>query len=262
MTMSIPSPNGATAAGSPSGTDTIFRADSRPSDFAFDAGVSAVFDDMVSRSVPFYTELQRMLVDLAVEFLPEENGVVCDLGCSTGTTLALLAAHPRSPASTRFIGVDNAPDMLDRARTKLASGIAAGRVELIEADLAAGMHLPRCHVVLMNWTLQFVRPLHRESVLRWVADRIESPGALLLSEKVLVADSLLNRTYIELYLQYKRRNGYTDREIQRKREALENVLVPYRVEENTQMLQRCGFGTVDSFFRWFNFASFVAIKGT
>ena len=242
------------------GADTIFREASRATDFVFDARVSAVFDDMVSRSVPFYGELQRMLVDLAVQLLPDQGGVVCDLGCSTGTTIALLAAHPGTPESTRFVGIDNAPDMLDQARIKLAPELAEGRVELLEADIDPGLDLPRCNVVLMNWTLQFVRPINRESVVRRIAERLESPGALLLSEKVLVADSFLNRAYIDLYLEYKRRNGYTDEEIQRKREALENVLIPYRVEENEEMLRRCGFGTVDPFFRWFNFASFVAIR--
>jgi len=240
--------------------DTIFKDVTRTSDFAFDARVSAVFDDMVSRSVPYYAELQGMLADLTASFLPEEGGVVCDLGCSTGTTIDLLANHRGIPASTRFLGLDNAPDMLDRARKKLDAHVQSGRVSLLEADLNTGIDLPLCNVVLMNWTLQFVRPLHRESVLKQIADRVVTPGALLISEKVLVSDSFLNRAYIDLYLRYKRRQGYSDEEIQRKREALENVLIPYRVEENTEMLHRCGFRTVDVFFRWFNFASIVAMK--
>ena len=243
-----------------SGTDTIFRGEKKTTDFAFDANVSAVFDDMVSRSVPYYTELQSMLADLTVAFLPEAGGLVCDLGCSTGTTIGLLASHPRVPATTRFLGLDNSPDMLTRARSKLAPHVKAGRVSLMEADLNAELDLPQCNVVLMNWILQFVRPLHREAVLRHIAERLAAPGALLLSEKVLVSDSFLNRAYIDLYLRYKKKQGYSDEEIQRKREALENVLIPYRVEENVQMLHRCGFRTVDVFFRWFNFASIVAVK--
>lgn len=240
--------------------DTVFREVKRASDFAFDAKVTSVFDDMVSRSVPHYTELQQMLTDLTQEFLPEEGGLVVDLGCSTGTTIELLAASPRTPANTRFLGLDNSPHMLDHARTKLAPYIAQGRVELIDGDLNAGIEVPHCNVVFMNWTLQFVRPLHREALLRQIADNLEPPGALLLSEKVLVSDSFLNRAYIDMYLRYKRAQGYTDEEIQRKREALENVLIPYRTEENIAMLKRCGFSTVDMFFRWFNFASFVAVK--
>lgn len=256
--VSVAAPQRAAPAPAPA-ADTIFRDGSKTSDFSFDARVSNVFDDMVSRSVPYYTQLQHMLADLAVTFLPEEGGLVCDLGCSTGTSIELIANHPRAPRNTRFVGFDNSPHMLEQARAKLAPQIAEGRVELIESDLNAGVDLPRCNVVMLNWTLQFVRPLHREALLKQVSRQLDSPGALLLSEKVLVSDSFLNRAYIDLYLRYKKQQGYTDEEIQRKREALENVLVPYRVDENIEMLKRAGFRTVDMFFRWFNFASFIAI---
>jgi len=241
--------------------DTIFREVEKPSDFTFDAKVSAVFDDMVSRSVPYYSDVQRMLADLSFAFIPEHDGVVCDLGCATGTTIDLLASHPKRPESLRFVGFDNSPDMLKKAETKLRSLRDAGLVDLRIADLNESFDIPACNVALLNWTLQFVRPLHRESLLRQVHDSLEPSGALLIAEKVLVSDSYLNRAYIDFYYEYKRRAGYTDVEIQRKREALENVLIPYRVEENVAMLKRCGFRTVDVFFRWFNFAGFVAIKG-
>jgi tRNA (cmo5U34)-methyltransferase len=240
--------------------DVLFQENSAARDFTFDQKVATVFDDMVSRSVPFYVELQRMLADLCVQFLPEQNGAVCDLGCSTGTTIDLILSHPGTPATTHGFGVDNAAAMLDQARDKLSEHIGAKRVTLIQADLDSDLKPPPVNVVLMNWTLQFVRPIHREGLLRRIHASIQPGGALLMAEKVLVEDSLLNRLYIELYYRYKSRQGYTAEEIQRKRESLENVLVPYRVEENVQLLQRCGFSTVDTCFRWFNWAAFVAIK--
>ncbi len=240
--------------------DRFFVDVKRPADFVFDAKVSAVFDDMVSRSVPHYDEVQRMTTDLAIEFMPERNGMVCDLGCSTATTIELLASHPRCPPTTRFLGIDDSPHMLRLAQEKLSQHAAAERVTFQEANLNDISNLPPTNVVLLNWTLQFVRPLHRESLLQRIHASLEPCGALLISEKVLVSDSFLNRAYIDLYLRYKKRQGYSDEEIQKKREALENVLIPYRVEENVDMLRRCGFRTVDVFFRWFNFASFVAVK--
>ncbi|HEU4624073.1 MAG TPA: carboxy-S-adenosyl-L-methionine synthase CmoA [Steroidobacteraceae bacterium] len=240
--------------------DVIFREDSAARDFTFDQKVAAVFDDMVSRSVPFYGELQRMLSDLSLQFLPEQDGKVCDLGCSTGTTLDLILSNPGCPPTAHAYGIDNAQAMLDQAREKLATHVGAQRVTLIKADLDDELQLPPVNVVLMNWTLQFVRPIHREGLLKRIHAALRPGGALLMAEKVLVEDSLLNRLYIELYYRYKARQGYTAEEIQRKRESLENVLVPYRVEENVQLLQRCGFSTVDTCFRWFNWAAFVAIK--
>jgi len=238
--------------------DRIFHGEGRISDFEFDARVASVFDDMVARSVPYYDEVQRLQVDLAVEFLPERESLVYDLGCSTGTTLHLLSSHARCPAAARFVGLDNSPAMLDKAREKLRA--AGDRVTLLEADLNAGVELQPCRIVFLNWTLQFVRPLYREALIRRIFEALEPGGALFLSEKVLLSNSFLNRLYIEHYLHYKRSRGYSDTEIQRKREALENVLVPYRLEENRLMLERAGFGTIDPFFRWLNFACILAVK--
>jgi hypothetical protein len=58
----------------------------------------------------------------------------------------------------------------------------------------------------------------------------------------------------------KRRNGYSELEIAQKREALENVLVPYRLEENKELLRGQGFRHVDVFFKWYNFCAIVAMK--
>jgi tRNA (cmo5U34)-methyltransferase len=58
----------------------------------------------------------------------------------------------------------------------------------------------------------------------------------------------------------KRRNGYSDLEIAQKREALENVLIPYRLEENRELLKRVGFPQSDVFFQWYNFCAMVAVK--
>lgn len=240
--------------------DALFRTESGAQDFAFDEKVVRVFDDMVSRSVPFYTEIQAMLADLVHELLPEDGGCVVDLGCSTGTTLDLVLAHPACRPGTHAVGIDNAPPMLEQAKRRLHRAIAEERLRLQYGDLNAELDLPTTNIVLMNWTLQFVRPIHRESVLRQVQSSLKPGGALLLSEKVLVDDSLLNRLYIELYYRFKGRAGYSSEEIQRKREALENVLVPYRVDENVELLKRCGFATVDTYFRWFNWAAFIATK--
>lgn len=79
-------------------------------------------------------------------------------------------------------------------------------------------------------------------------------------EKLVARDSMINRLYIDLYYNFKKRQGYSKHEILKKREALENILVPYRVEENLELLKKAGFLKTDVFFKWYNFAGFIAIK--
>ncbi|MFM8411113.1 MAG: tRNA (cmo5U34)-methyltransferase, partial [Alphaproteobacteria bacterium] len=44
------------------------------------------------------------------------------------------------------------------------------------------------------------------------------------------------------------------------REALENVLIPYRLDENVKLLRDAGFHEPEIFFKWYNFCGLVAVK--
>ena len=243
--------------------DEIFKNVERVEDFVFDERVARVFDNMVSRSVPFYNEIQRIQADLIMDFLPGDSGVVCDLGCSTGTTIEHLSKHPKCPANAKFFGFDNSESMLDQARIKLEEQIDSESVSLHFADLSCLPDLPRCHAVILNWTLQFVRPIDREQLLKTIFNALKPGGILLLSEKILGNDAVLNRLFIDHYLEFKKSlSGYTDAENQRKREALENVLVPYRLDENYAILQRAGFERMTTYFQWFNFVCIIAVKAS
>ena len=112
----------------------------------------------------------------------------------------------------------------------------------------------------MVLTLQFVRPLNRESVVSSLYQGLNHNGCLLLVEKVLGEHSTFNRLFIDHYYAMKKRKGYSEIEIAQKREALENVLVPYQLDENLRLLRRCGFQHVDVFFKRYNFCGVIAIK--
>jgi tRNA (cmo5U34)-methyltransferase len=237
--------------------DRVFAEKGPAGDFSFNPQVAQVFDDMVSRSVPFYDEMQRMTTEIASQFAREDTNLY-DLGCATGTTLALL--DPVLPEKVRFVGIDNAQSMLQQARTKLNLLDSGRTVTLVCADLHDRPRIENASTVIMTLTLQFVRPLHRERIIREIFQGMNDQGCLIIFEKLILPDSLLNRLFIEFYYEMKRRNGYSDVEIAKKREALENVLVPYRVEENVSLLRDAGFRHVDEFFRWYNFCGLLAVK--
>ncbi len=238
--------------------DKIF-ADKRTAvrDFNFGKKTAAVFDDMLERSVPFYAEIQRMMGEISAEFAADGTNLY-DLGCSTGTTF--IAFDPVVSKKVRFIGLDSSHEMLQKARQKLAEKKMKRPVELVCADLNGPVQVENASVVVMALTLQFVRPLHRQTLMKSIAKGMNKNGCLLLIEKVLSKDSTLNRQFIKYYYGFKERNGYSQMEISRKREALENVLIPYRVEENRELLLKSGFSEFDVFFKWYNFCGMIAIK--
>ncbi|HEY0275311.1 MAG TPA: hypothetical protein VGC31_04490, partial [Paenirhodobacter sp.] len=128
------------------------------------------------------------------------------------------------------------------------------------ADLNHQFGIENASVVTMLLTLQFIRPLYRERVMRAIYDGMQDQGCLLLIEKLTCEDTTFNRLFIEHYYDFKRSNGYSDTEIFRKREALENVLIPYRLDENIQLIRNAGFRHAEVFFRWYNFCGIVAVR--
>lgn len=228
-------------------------------DFTFNGETAAVFDDMLPRSVPMYAEIQRMVADLVSDFAADDSSIY-DFGCSTCTTFLEIDRLLPKERKVKFVGLDSSPEMLDRAREKLTAEKFARPFDLQTIDFNQGVHVENASVALMVLTLQFVRPLYRDSLLTSIYRGMNDNGCIILVEKVLGESSTLNRLFIKYYYDMKRRNGYSDLEISQKREALENVLIPYRLEENRELLRRIGFRNVDVFFKWFNFCGIIAMK--
>lgn len=235
--------------------DSIF-AQKTHKQFEFDESVASVFDDMLHRSIPFYEEQIKLISHFASLFL-QQGGIVYDLGSSTGNVLFSLSAL--SPQA-ECIGLDNSPAMIQKSQLKAkAYGDNQGKIQFREADFLVYDFLP-AKVMIANYTMQFVRPMQREAMIHRVYSALQKDGAFFLGEKMISSEKLLDRAMIEHYLAYKRDQGYSQIEITQKREALENVLIPYTQEENFLMLKKAGFRQIEILFKWVNFALILAKK--
>lgn len=238
--------------------DEVFREEiNKVSDFKFGSKVAGVFDDMVSRSVPYYDEMQRMISELAADHAQKGTNVY-DLGCSTGTTM--IGMNTTISEDIRFVGIDESPQMLEKCNEKLKEAGFTRPYDLIAANMHDSFKVENASVVVLCLTLQFIRPVAREKVLRTIVDGLVPGGVLILVEKILAEESLFNRNFIKYYYDMKRRNHYSELEISQKREALENVLIPYKLSENILILREAGFSHCETFFKWYNFSGVIAIK--
>lgn len=138
--------------------------------------------------------------------------------------------------------------------------IERGVVEVRELDLRREYPPVEASLTLCVLTLQFTPIEHRQRILRDAFRHAAPGGALVLVEKVLGADADLDELMVDLYLDMKRRSGYTEDQIQRKKLSLEGVLVPVTASWNEELLRMAGFRQVDCFWRWLNFAAWVAVK--
>ena len=218
--------------------------------FEFNKAVVDVFDDMVSRSVPTYSLTQDLSV-IAARYLNAKD--VLDIGCSTGTSIINL--YKSLPNQIRHIvGIDASDAMITACRDNLNRTYPAKSWELISGD-ARTIEFPKSDLVLLTLILQFLPQSDRPYLLSRIVECLSPRGGAIIAEKVV--DSEILR---ELHEDYKQLKGYSITEIQRKKEALEDVLRPLSLEDNVKMLKDAGFKSVSVVLKAFNFVTFFATK--
>lgn len=257
---------------------------SKKAKFCFDERVASVFDDMLERSIPYYKDNLTLCVDFITRYitqnplqhtskkssqnLPKTKNIsqanttarIYDIGCSTGNMLLELAnALKISKTKAKLVGIDSSSAMIENATLK-AKAYGAD-ICFVCAD-GNEMEYKKARCFILNYTLQFIRPPRRVDFLKKIYDALESGGVLILSEKMTSPNATLDAQMIEHYHRYKAKNGYTKTEISTKREALENVLVPYSLQENIALLCEAGFciNDIEVLFKWVNFGTIIAQK--
>ncbi len=223
--------------------------------FRFDENVAVVFDDMVSRSVPRYGEVQAATVKLARKINPTKGRVV-DLGCSTGTTLLAIA---EVCPEVELIGIDNSTSMLNQAAKKAEKLGLADRVHFVCQDIAE-YDYRNVDLFIAHYTLQFFPPQRRGEILKKLYKALNSGGAIIITEKLKHDGHRSEDVLRELYYDFKAENGYSQLEISQKREALEGFLIPLTLEENFSLMREAGFSEVELYLKWINFATILGLK--
>ena len=228
--------------------------------FKFDQSVVQVFDDMIGRSVPFYTFLTRAIATIIVELMgSRDHFTVYDLGASTGNLLSNLDQQLLPYQSLHYYGIDNSEFML-KELLKKAQEFKKGEVTAQVHDLNNSFVFEKVDVIVLNLVLQFLKEDRRQQLLKNCFDSLPYSGACLVIEKCRQTDLELESLFIKNYHDYKVALGYSDQEIKNKDNAIKGVLVPLTIQRNIDMLQEAGFTTVVPFYQWFNFVGFLAKK--
>lgn len=225
--------------------------------WVFDSAVADAFDDMLARSIPQLDVMRDAVWDVATKHI-RPGGFIVDLGCSRGGALEQFVKHYGQ--ANRYAGVDVSEPMLLAARERFSTLGAV--VEIDRLDLRRSYpDVGAACVTMAVLTLQFIPINYRQQIMRAVYEHTMPGGAFVLVEKVLGNSARIETLFVELYHSFKESNGYSREAIVRKSAALEGVLVPVTAEMNIAMLRSAGFREVDCFWRWMNFAAWVAIKG-
>ena len=162
--------------------------------WAFDDGVTDVFEDMLRRSIPDYDAMRRVVFDVGRRFVRPGTDVL-DIGCSRGDALAPYIAEFGYGA--RYVGVEVSQPMLETVRKRFATECERGIVEIQDIDLRKVFPTVQASLTLSVLTLQFVPVEHRGRVVRNVFEHTVDGGAFVLVEKILGNSAQLTEMLID-----------------------------------------------------------------
>lgn len=224
----------------------------------FDDKVTAVFDNMLERSIPAYSDMRDLCFRVGRNFV-KPDGLIVDIGCSNGLALAQYVREFGKTAYYRMYDVSG--PMLKDCYDRYETLIDMGRAVVEEKDICQGLGMENeADLILSVLTLQFTPIEYRQKIISSIYDALKPGAALVIVEKVLGSDYAVDSMLVNEYYKIKAENAYTQEQIQTKRKSLEGVLVPITSAWNEDMLKSAGFKSIDCFWRYLNFAGWVATK--
>jgi tRNA (cmo5U34)-methyltransferase len=222
--------------------------------WSFGGDVSKKFDSHISKSVPLYAEGHDLVCKIS-DFFVSDGSICYELGCSTAQLTSMLAKRHQNKKA-RFIGLDCEAGMIEQGKEKCADlpSVSLQLTDLIDADLE------KSDLIVSYYTVQFVKPKGRQSLIDNIYKALNWGGAFVWFEKVRAPDARFQDIMTSVYMDYKLDRGYTSDEIISKARSLKGVLEPFSTAGNIDLLKRAGFLDVMSIMKYVSFEGFLAIK--
>ena len=174
-----------------------------------------------------------------------------------GLYLYLKALNPDID-NVKIFAIDNAAAMIKRCQEIILQNNAS----IIKPHLQSiqDCKIENASFALLNLTLQFIPVTSRADVIKKIYAGLNPHGACVLTEKIMLNNTIDDELYQELHHNFKAANQYSELEISQKRKALENVLIRETLDDHKNRLFEAGFSRVNVWFQCLNFVSLLAIK--
>jgi len=205
----------------------------------FNSEVAGMFVKHARQHIPNYDEVIARSVQLCIKEFKKTDKII-DVGCATGETLKRL----NNAGFQNLVGVDSSEDMLSYAKKNPGEYILSNLFPIDTGPYS---------VVICNWTLHFVKD--KLSYLQNIYRNMLPGGMLILSDKT-VNDGV----ELELYHDFKRRNGVTETEIINKARSVQEIMFVNPPEWYFENLKAIGFTPVRIINAHYCFTTFLARK--
>lgn len=228
---------------------------SERANWSFGGKIAEGFDEHVLRSVPLYNEGHELICQLS-DFFCQQDSTCYELGSATGELTRKLAEHNSQKPNIRWIGIDKEPDMVEIAKKKNGD---LSNIEFIADDILHFDYQP-ADLIVSYYTIQFVPERHRQEIFNKIYQSLNWGGAFILFEKVRAPDARFQDIMSSLYVDFKKKNGFSDEEIINKTQSLKSVMSPFSTQANYDLLKRAGFVDYMTVMKCVSFEGILAIK--
>lgn len=226
------------------------------SSWTFGANVPKIFSKHIKNSVPFYDEGHKICLQLSDFFLKNKSSCY-DFGCSTGTMLSKMS--DRHDKRINFYGVDNVKEMIKQAKKENKTSKNSNKLKFINNDFLK-MKLKKSDLIISYYTIQFIAPKFRQSILNKIYTNLNWGGAFIMFEKIRASDARFQDIFSITYNDFKLTNNFTPSEIIYKTKSLKGVMEPFSDFGNMSLLKRAGFKDIAPVFQWLSFKGYLCIK--
>lgn len=208
----------------------------------FDFNKIEDFNKHIAMSIPNYEQLFSIFSELAGVF-SEPNTCVIDYGCSAGRLLINL---PKKE-TVKYFGVDIA-NLLPKENVE--------QTLFVNRDAIAFDHsfTEPVSVMISMFFLQFLGNRKRRDMLKVLQRRVKQGAVLLIAEKTVIDDAIVNSIISRLHVQEKRKN-FTDEEILNKDKQLLQSM--FCKQESDLLLELCQIGNPTKVWQSYNFCGYV-----
>ena len=221
--------------------------------WSFGGNLPNKFENHITKSVPHYLEGHQMIVRLSDYFL-KERSVCYDIGCSTGNLLKKISAYS-SKEKIKLIGIEKEKKMYNYAKSQINNK----KIKLLNKDFK-GIKLVKSDMIISYYTIQFIAPSIRQSILNKIFKSLNWGGAFIMFEKTRGNDARFQDIWTAIYSDFKIEQGYSPEEIINKSRSLKGVLEPFSMKGNFDLLKRSGFEDIATIFKYVPFAGIISIK--
>ncbi len=213
------------------------------------------FDRHIIKSVPFYLELHKIALKLS-EFFISDKTKILDIGCSTGTLLIDLSKkYPKKNYNLEFLGIDPVQSMIKNAKIKNKDKRIKFSKKSVFDIKSSGFNF-----ITAILTIQFIHPSKRQKAYNIIYKSLNVGGGFFIFEKTRAEYAKNEEINVGVYNDFKRENGFSEKEINQKALSLRGKMECNSPYENTLLLKNAGFKKIFKIFKWFGFEGVLCIK--